>query len=120
MKALSMLMFLVEYSDNSDDYASNWMNCKFSNQLFLELPNGSTVGDLCNLFKDEDHPNIYALDPYISFTAEGKIKTRKPTEFYDGMVKPVDENRILDGTEVYHIVKSNKDGSNIKDFLYLK
>ena len=120
MKDLSILVFTIEYSEDWQTYSENWMNCKFSDQRFITVKEGSTVGDLCKIFEDNNHPVVYMMKPYISFTAEDIIKTSKPTVFYDGKVKPEDMNRVLDGTEVYHLIRSNRDGSNIKDFLYLK
>lgn len=117
---ISILVFTIKYSDDCDEYSANWMNCEFVDQRFFEVPKGTTVADLCSVFIDHEHPEAYMMRPYISFTAEGIIKTSKPTIFYDGKVKPEDMNRVLDGTEVYHLIRSNQDGSNIKDFLYLK
>lgn len=118
MDNLSILVFIIEYSDNWETYSANWMNCKFSDQLVVEIPEGSTVGDLCKKFESKDQ-TAYMMDPYISFTAEGKLKTAKPTKFYDGMVKPVDKNKVLNGTEAFHLIKSNQNGSNIENFLYI-
>ena len=117
---LSILVFTIEYSDDSEQYSENWINCKFSDQNFIKVLEGSTVGDLCEIFKSPDNPKVFALKPYVTYTAVGIIDNIKPTEFIDGMVKPEDPNKVLDGTEVYNIIKSNLDGSNINDFIYLK
>lgn len=117
MKDLSILVFTIEYSDDWQTYSENWMNCKFSDQRFITVKEGSTVGDLCKMFEDNNHPVAYMMKPYISFTAEGILRT-EPTKFYDGKIKPVDKSKILDGTEVFHLIKSNTDHSNIEDFIY--
>lgn len=119
-KKLSILIFTIKYSDNSEDYSANYVNCDFTDQRFYEVPEGTTVGQLCNMFKDANHPEVFMLTPFISFTARGILKTAKVTEFYNDMVKPVDKSKVLDGSEVFHMVKSNKDGSNIDNFLYLR